>query len=208
MRLARGARLNAIAVGLGTAEDRSTSNRTSLLPPAPRTEAHRVVATVLELGADLGKLELAGAPRAALRRRLGWALWAFAGVEAPLVLLGVLLTDVLLHLAWISAVVLLPLAVVAAVDAYRNLGSGILGDYLVTRYGTYNRRTVLLDRAGILGWSVDQSAFQRRAGLATLVAMVGAGRGGYKIRDIAVADGLALAAAATPGMLGEFLEKA
>ncbi|MFI1995369.1 PH domain-containing protein [Actinoplanes sp. NPDC020271] len=206
LRWARGARLNAIAIGLGTSEDRSTSNRSALLPPAPRSEAFRVAAGILPEKPDLlYGLELTGAPRAALRRRLSWGLGGVLLLEAPLVLLGALVTDVLLHIAWISAAVLVPLAIAGAVDAYRNLGSGLHGKYLVTRYGTYNRRTVLLDRAGILGWSIDQSVFQRRAGIATFVAMVGAGRGGYKIRDVAVADGLALASAATPGMLDELL---
>ena len=151
-------------------------------------------------------LKLARAPRAALRRRVTWGLAAVALFEAPLVILGVLLTEVLLHLAWISSLVLVPLALAAAADAYRSLGSGLLGRYLVTRYGTYTRRTVLLDRSGIIAWSVNQSASQRRAGLATLVAMVAAGRGGYKIRDVALADGLALVREATPGMFEEFLE--
>ncbi|WP_433789725.1 PH domain-containing protein [Actinoplanes sp. CA-252034] len=209
LRLARGARLNAIAIGLGTHEDRSTSNKSALLPPAPKAEAHRVAAGIL--GEDPGfltGLTLAGAPRAALRRRLTWAVSGIALLEAPLVLLGALLTDVLLHIAGISAAILLPLAVAAAVDAHRNLGSGLHGRYLVTRCGTYNRRTVLIDTSAVIGWGIDQSAFQRRAGIATFVAMVGAGRSGYRIRDVRVADGLALARAATPGMLDEFLETA
>ena len=206
LRWARGARLNAVATGLGSADDRPTSMKSALLPPASRAEAEHVATAVLGEPADLlDGLELAGAPRAALRRRLTWALAAVAAVEAPLVLLGVLLTDVLLHIAGISALILLPVALAAAVDAYRNLGSGLLGRYLVTRCGTYARRTVLLDRSGILGWGVHRSAAQRRAGLATLVAFVPAGRGGYKIRDVALADGLALIRAATPGMLEPFL---
>ena len=110
---------------------------------------------------------LAPAPRVALRRRVTWALALVVVVEAPLLIVGVLVTDVLLHIAWILGAVLLPAALVAAVDAYRSLGSGLLGRYVVTRYGTYARRTVLLDRSGIMAWSVDQSASQRRAGIAT-----------------------------------------
>ncbi|MEU8279782.1 PH domain-containing protein [Microbispora bryophytorum] len=209
LRLARGGRLNAIATGLGSADDRSTSTKSALLPPASRLEAHRVAAAVLgEEPGFLSGLELAGAPRAALRRRVTWALAAVALVEAPLVVLGALLTEVLLHVAWICGLVLVPLALAAAFDAYRSLGSGMTGRYIVTRYGTYVRRTVLLDRSGILAWSVDQSASQRRAGLATLVAMVAAGRGGYKIRDVALADGLALVREATPGMFEDLLESA
>ena len=36
--------------------------------------------------------------------------------------------------------------------------------------------------------------------------MVAAGRGGYKIRDVALANGLGLVRGATPGMFEEFLE--
>ncbi|GAA2672529.1 PH domain-containing protein [Actinoplanes palleronii] len=206
LRWAHGARLNAVATGLGSADDRPTSMKSALLPPASRAEAERVATAVLGERPDLlAGLTLTGAPRAALRRRITWALAAVAVLEAPLVILGLLLTDVLLHLAWISALVLLPVALAAAVDAYRNLGSGLLGRYLVTRCGTYARRTVLLDRSGILGWGINRSSAQRRAGLATLVALVPAGRGGYKIRDVALADGLALIRAATPGMLEPFL---
>ncbi|MFD5086772.1 PH domain-containing protein [Kitasatospora sp. NPDC058406] len=209
LRLARGARLNAIATGLGTADDRSTATKSALLPPTSRQETDRVATAVLGEDPDfLAALRLAPAPRAALRRRITWALAAVALVETPLVVLGVLLTDVLLHIAWISALVLLPSALAAAVDAYRSLGCGLHGRYVVTRYGTYARRTVLLDRSGILGWAVHQSASQRRAGLATLVAVVAAGRGGYRIRDVALADGLALVREATPGILDEFLEAA
>ncbi|WP_217145648.1 PH domain-containing protein [Streptomyces sp. AC627_RSS907] len=209
LRLARGARLNAIATGLGKADDRSTSTKSALLPPASWRETERVAAAVLgEAPGFLTGLRLSRPPRAALRRRITWALAAVVLAETPLLVLGALLTDVLLHIAWTSALVLVPAALAAAVDAYRNLGSGLHGRYLVTRYGTYARRTVLLDRSGILAYSVNQSAFQRRAGLATVVVMVAAGRGGYKIRDVALADALALAHEATPGMLDAFLEPA
>ncbi|SDT18177.1 PH domain-containing protein [Actinoplanes derwentensis] len=206
LRLARGARLNAVATGLGSADDRPTSMRSALLPPASRTEVEHIATTVLGEPPDLlDGIVLAGAPRAALRRRITWALGAVAVAELPLVILGVLLTDVLLWIAGISALVLLPVALAAAVDAYRNLGTGLHGPYLVTRCGTYARRTVLLDRSSIIGWGVDQSAAQRRAGLATLVAFVAAGRGGFRIRDIALTDGLTLIDEATPGMLEPFL---
>ncbi|MCM4084139.1 PH domain-containing protein [Paractinoplanes hotanensis] len=207
LRWARGARLNAIAVGLGASDDRSTSTKSALLPPASMMEARQVAAAVLgEAPGFLDGLTLAPAPRAALRRRLTWALAAVVLVETPLVILGVTVTTVLLQIAWLLGIVLLPVALAAAVDAYRSLGSGLYGGYLVTRYGTYSRRTVLLDRSRILAWSINQSVAQRRAGIATFVAMVGAGRGGYKIRDVALAEGLALARAATPEMFAELAE--
>jgi putative membrane protein len=40
----------------------------------------------------------------------------------------------------------------------------------------------------VVGWQVRQSFFQRRTGLATALACVGAGRGGYAAIDMAAAD--------------------
>ena len=74
--------------------------------------------------------------------------------------------------------VFLPLAVALALDAYRNLGHALSGRYLVTRSGTLRRSTAALERAGVIGWTVKQSYFQRRAGLLTLTATTAAGRGG------------------------------
>jgi putative membrane protein len=119
----------------------------------------------------------------------------------------VLLTGVLLHLAWIAAVVLLPVAVALALDAYRNLGHGVTGDYLVTRHGTIARHTVALQRAGVIGWNITSSPFQRRAGLVTLNATTAANKGAYPIYDIGDEDGLAFADEAVPGVLEPFLER-
>ncbi|WP_018640515.1 PH domain-containing protein [Parafrankia elaeagni] len=207
LRWAGGARLNAIAVGLGNSDDSSISRRSVLLPPAPLAEVHRVAAVVLDESPDvISRIRLRGHPQAALRRRLGWGIGLVMLAEVPLVVLGVVLTEVLLHIAWASALVLLPVAVLAALDAHRSLGHAVDGPYLVTRYGTFLRRTVLIDCAGIIGWRVTQSFFQRRAGLLTISPVVAAGRGAYKVRDVAVADGLEIAEKATPGMMTSFLE--
>jgi putative membrane protein len=128
--------------------------------------------------------------------------------ELPLIVLGLLLTDVLLHLAWITAVIAVPVAVALALDAYRNLGHGSHGGYLVTRSGSVRRSTVALQRRGIIGWTVRQSVFQRRAGLATVRATTAAGSGAYAIRDVGTGTGLEVADAAVPGLLAPFLERA
>jgi putative membrane protein len=124
-----------------------------------------------------------------------------------LAVLGALTTVVLLHLAWIAAVVLTPVALALALDAYRNLGHGLSGDYLVTRYGAGSRHTVALLRGGVIGWTVRSSPFQRRAGLVTIAATTGAGHGEYLVRDVGEGEGLALAAEAVPGLLTPFLER-
>jgi putative membrane protein len=97
-------------------------------------------------------------------------------------------------------------AVLLAVDAYRNLGHALTCHYLVTRYGAGARSTVALQRSGVIGWTVSQSLFQRWAGLVTVTATTAAGHGGYPVIDVPTADGLAIAERAVPGLLGPFLQ--
>ncbi len=112
---------------------------------------------------------------------------------------------------WIGWYVLALVPVVAvagallADDAYRGLGHAVSGAFLVAREGTVDRRTTALARAGIIGWTVRQSWFQRRRGLATLVATTAAGAGGYEVVDLALADAFALADEAVPGLLPPLL---
>jgi putative membrane protein len=49
----------------------------------------------------------------------------------------------------------------------------------------------------VVGWQVHQSFFQRRQGLATVVAAVGAGAGGYRALDIGADDAAPFAVAAS-----------
>jgi putative membrane protein len=100
----------------------------------------------------------------------------------------------------------LPVTVLLALDAYRNLGHALTSRYVVTRYGAAARDTVALQRGGVIGWTVSQSFFQRRAGLVTVTATTAAGNGGYRVIDVAIGEGLALADQAVPGLLGPFLE--
>ena len=93
-----------------------------------------------------------------------------------------------------------------AVDAYRNLGHAVAGNYLVTRHGAGVRWTVALQRSGVIGWTVSQSLFQRRTGLVTLTATTAAGHGEYAVIDVRTAEGLALAHHAVPGLLEPFLQ--
>src|SRR5690606_18299077 len=153
------ARVDAVATGLGSANsDGSKSDRRTLLPAAPLPVAHRVAAAVLRApDAPSGSVRLTGHPVAARGRRLRWALGAVLLPEIVLVLLGLLVTNVFLHIAWISALVLVPVAVALAVDAYRNLGHGLDETYLVAREGTVRRSTVALQRSGIIGWTLRQS---------------------------------------------------
>ncbi|MER7155110.1 PH domain-containing protein, partial [Streptomyces lydicus] len=149
---------------------------------------------------------LAGHPRAALRRRRTRGL-LFVVVPGAAVLagLGVAFTPVLLHCAWIYAVVTTPVVWWLARDAYRNLGHGIRGAYLVARSGTFSRDTLALQRSAIAAWTFSTSPFTRRSGLVTLTAAVAAGEDGYRVRDLAAEAAPGFAATVTPGLLDEFL---
>ena len=207
-RLAGAARVDAVATGLATKTEKDKAQHRTLLPAAPRAVADRVAADVLrEDVSPTAAVRLSPHPVAARGRRLRWALAGVAAFEAPLVVLGVLLTEVLLHLAWITAVVAVPIAVLLALDAYRSLGHGLTGGYLVARSGSVRRSTVALQRRGIIGWTVRQSIFQRRAGLATIRATTAAGAGAYAIRDVGTSTGLDVADEALPGLLTPFLER-
>ncbi len=201
-RLAGAARVDAIATGLEQDDDKTESK--TLLPAAPKADAHAVAAQVL--GERLDTVELVPHPPAARGRRLRWALLTALTPVLVLLALGALLTDVLLVLGVALAVVALPVAVLLALDAYRGLGHGLRGRYLVTRAGSVRRGTAALTRDGVIGWTVKQSVFQRRRGLATFTATTAAGSGAYSILDAAADEGLQFAADAVPGVLTPFLE--
>jgi putative membrane protein len=208
-RVAGAARVDAVATGMATKVEKDKAHHRTLLPAAPKAVADRVAAAVLrEAVAPTEAVHLSPHPVAARGRRLRWALAAVLAGVLPLLILGLLLTDVLLHIAWITAVVAVPVAVALALDAYRSLGHGTAGGYLVTRSGSVRRSTVALQRTGIIGWTVRQSVFQRRAGLSTILATTAAGAGAYAIRDVGTETGLDAADAAVPGLLTPFLERA
>jgi putative membrane protein len=139
-------------------------------------------------------------PPVALRRRLVRATVPVLAVSAALWLAPVPVWG-----AW-ATLGLLPVTLLLALDAYRNLGHAITSHYLVTRHGAGVRGTVALQRTGVIGWTVSQSFFQRRAGLVTVTATTAAGNGGYCVIDVATADGLAVAEQAVPGLLQPFLQ--
>ncbi|MFE4369845.1 PH domain-containing protein [Streptomyces sp. NPDC056835] len=207
VRMAGAARVDAVATGLAQEEEDVSSDNKTLLPAAPRALADEVAAQVLrEPVSPTSSVTLIPHPRAARGRRLRWSV-AYALVPvAILTVLGLLLTDVLLFIAALCAVILLPVAVLLALDAYRNLGHGLSGGYLVARSGTVRRATVALQRDGVIGWTIKQSYFQRRAGLLTLTATTAAGEGAYHVYDAARGEGLSFADEAVPGLLAPFLE--
>lgn len=208
-RLVGAARVDAVATGLARQNSTERTDHKTLLPPAPRREADRVAAVVLrEPASPTESVRLLAHPVAARGRRVRWALLAVAAVVLPLLIVGLAGVPVLLPVAGICGAVLVPVALAVAYDAYRNLGHGLTGDYLVTRSGALRRSTVALRRRGIIGWTARQSVFQRRKGLLTLTATTAAGAGAYSIYDIGQAEGLEFAEAAVGELFGPFLEHA
>ncbi|MGQ4733483.1 PH domain-containing protein [Streptomyces sp. Ju416(a)] len=208
VRLLGAARLDAITTGLAKDHEARNADHNTLLPAAPRTRADSVAADVLREPDTPTGAALTPHPRAARGRRLRWSLAAALGPVLILTLLGALLTPVLLWIALGSAAVGVPVAVVLALDAYRGLGHALSGRYLVTRSGTVRRSTAALERAGVIGWTVKQSVFQRRAGLLSVTATTAAGGGAYTAHDTDASEGLTFAAEAVPGLLEPFLEHA
>ncbi|MEV6640340.1 PH domain-containing protein [Amycolatopsis sp. NPDC051371] len=200
LRLAGGARCVAIAGGLreGKGADKSGG---LLLPPAPLAKAHEVVAEVL--GEDPAATPLVRHPRRALYRRLSRAVVSVLLLAAALY--GLAWLGALPDWPWQAALVLLPFAALVGWDRYRGLGHAFTGRYLVTRSGSLDRGTAAVRCDGMTGVVVERSYFQRRAGLVTIIAPVAAGKGHYRVLDVAEADGLALADRAVPGLLTPFL---
>ncbi len=198
LRAGRGAKCSAVATGL---QHKNESHL--LMPPGPVDEAHRVAAKVLRSETSPTTVRLVRHPARALRRRLVRA------VVPALVLVAALWV---LHVwagwpiwLWEIACVLPVLAVPLGVNRYRNLGHALTPRYLVSRSGSFDRRTVALQRDGIIGWQVRRSFFQRRAGLMTLTATIAAGRGAYHVLDVTESDGVRLADETVPGLLAPFV---
>ncbi|MEU9061925.1 PH domain-containing protein [Streptomyces sp. NPDC048430] len=207
VRLAGAARVDAITTGLAKDEEARGADPNTLLPAVPRPLADTIAAEVLREPASPTGASLTGHPLAARGRRLRRALSVALAPVLVQVVLGVLLTPVLLWTALACAVVSVPVAVLLAVDAYRSLGHTLTGGYLVTRSGSVRRSTAALQRAGVIGWTVEQSWFQRRAGLLSVTATTAAGGGAYTAHDADASEGLTFAADAVPGLLEPFLDR-
>ncbi|MEV0945672.1 PH domain-containing protein [Rhodococcus sp. NPDC049939] len=193
LRLAGGARLDAIMTGV-SAQKRESS---LLLPQAPREEAERVMATVI--GDDRQSavpLTLHGP--AAQRRRYFRGL-----VPAEIALVAavgvVVLGQPVYWPAWAAIVVLAVGGIALAWDRYRGLGHAVLPGWLITRSGSLARARHSLESDGIIGWTVRQTFFQRRAGVATVIAATPAGTGKYEVIDLPADQAWSLVESVTPG---------
>ena len=204
LRMVRGARLIAIATGLrvGRGSERGGS---LLVPPGPGEEARRVAADVLGSTEPVTAALAPHGPRA-LRRRYTRLLAVVAPLIAALVVLWRL--DLLPAWAWETSLLLVPIGAAVAYDRYRGLGHALVRGVLIAGRGSLVRRRYMLRCDGIIGWNVTESFFQRRTGLATLVATTAAGRQQYAVQDVPLEEALRVADQALPGLLTPFLETA
>ncbi|MCJ0904653.1 PH domain-containing protein [Rhodococcus sp. ARC_M6] len=193
LRLAGGARLDAIMTGV-SAEKKESS---LLLPQGPRAEAERVMATVIG-DTRQASVALVGHGSAARRRRYTRGL--FASGIALVALLACLTFGVQVPVyAWVVVAVLAVGGAALAYDRATGLGHAVLPGWLITRSGSLDRKRHSLEADGVIGWTVRETFFQRRAGVATVIAATPAGTGGYAVIDLPAQDSWSLIEAVTPG---------
>lgn len=188
IRVFGGARLDAVMTGVNGAGEASL-----LLPACPRATATEVL-VALTTPDVLAELRPHGP--AAMRRR--WTK-AFTVPALLAVVLACLTVSTGLSLwVWVAFLLFCAVSAALAADRCRALGHRVDARWLVARAGSLDRRRDCISAEGVIGWTVRQTLFQRRAGLATLVAATAAGVKGYRVLDVPVDVAWAVAAAASP----------
>lgn len=157
-------------------------------------------------GATLGTIELIRHGPAARRRRYTKAAWP-VGILVALMLALALTTGPLPAGVWSVPAVFALIMAALAEDRYRSLGHRVLPGstgptWLITRHGSLDRNRDCLESPGIIGWTIRRTYWQRRAGLATVVAATAAGKKAYSVIDLPLAEAVALIEAVTPGLPG------
>ena len=192
LRLVGGARLDGIMTGVSAQKKESSL----VLPQAPAGQARRVMAH-LTGDATLASVPLVPHGPAALRRRLTRVLIPI--VIGVIVLVVAEIVDFVLWQYWLALGVIAVALLALAIDRYRGLGHAVIPGWLITQSGSLDRDRDCLQSAGIIGWTVRQSFFQRRAGVATVVAATPAGNGHYDVIDLPIEQAWSLIEAVRPG---------
>jgi putative membrane protein len=170
-----------------------------LLPPCPATTARSVLTDLIDHpDAVTGALRAHGP--AATRRRWTRALIGPAVLAAGLVAMSFVVGVPIW--VWPVLAVLTACCALLAADRSRSLGHRVGDGWLVARSGSIERRRDCVDGAGVVGWTVRQSWFQRRAGVATLVAATAAGVKAYRVVDVPAGAAWSVAAAVSPWLAG------
>jgi putative membrane protein len=198
LRLARGGRLSAIVTGL----DRRQSGSSMLVPPAPEAVVAGVAGEVLGTHTPVMAPLRSHGPRARVRR--------FTRALVPTLLLSAVLVLLVLSGAprWllVLAATLPVVAAAVALDRARALGHVLTEQHFVARSGSLFRQRQALETTAVIGWNFRSSWFQRRAGLTTLSATTAGGSQSVTALDVPETDAVAVASAAVPGLVAQFLE--
>ncbi len=163
----------------GYGEDAGVS--TMLFPLLPRGEVQKLLAAAAP--------EFAVAPTLTPlpRRALGRYVFRSTFLAMILVLANVLITFLVFQIAaGFLALLLIPPAAAYGWLCFRDAGWAFEGDRLVVRYRSLGRKTAVAPRRRLQSRGVIRTPFQRRVRLATFVAEVASGSGGFalRVRDI------------------------
>lgn len=190
VRLFRNARLDAAMTGVTGAGESSV-----LLPPCPRATAAQVLTGLVgDPVVVTGPLRRHGP--AAVRRR--WTRAMLLPLVAGTGLTVAAAVDGVPLWYWTAWAALTLGAALLAADRARALGHRVDPRWLSARTGSWEQRRYCIATAGIIGWTVRQSWFQRRAGVATLIAATAAGVKAYRVIDVPEAMAWSVAAQASP----------
>lgn len=190
VRVFGGARLDAVMTGVSGAGEASL-----LLPPCPAGTARAVLSELTGRPDDVtAALTRHGA--AAVRRRWTRALTVPVVVGLALACVGAVVAVPVWP--WVLWAVLVAASAGLAADRAAALGHQVGDGWLVARAGSLERRRDCLAGDGVVGWTVRQSLFQRRAGVATLIAATAAGEKAYRVLDVPAATAWSIAGAASP----------
>ncbi|WP_229802899.1 PH domain-containing protein [Planobispora rosea] len=191
------ARTWAIVTGLGDSQTRG-----QLLPVVPLPAALEVAGEAVgRIAADLRRH-----PAAARRRRLFRAISPWLVAAAGGLVAAVTEGSGFWWALVAAALLLAALGVPLGLDRYRSLGHAYDGSRLSVRSGSLRRSQAVVERRAVVGWTLSQTWFQRRAGLLTVTAGVGAGTGGYAAVDVGAAAGVDFVAEVTPDWLAPFVD--
>ncbi|MDO9456753.1 PH domain-containing protein [Nocardioides sp.] len=199
LRLTGGRHLQAIVTGV----NRSQSGSSTLVPPSDADVAPAAARAILGQRGPDGPVDapLTGHGPAATRRR-----WTRALLPA-VVLLLLAVAAVATGAPWwllVPCVVILAASAALAADRAAGLGHALVDGHLVARSGSLARRREMLDVDHVIGWTLRDTWFQRRAGLIALAATTAGGRGSVGLLDVPEADAVRLADEALPGLVSQF----
>ncbi len=206
LRAVGGGELSTLATGVGS------EGVTRILPPCPRQVCVCVGDEVLAEPGRLTAPITAHGPAARRRSLVREARGVL--VLAALAVLPVVLADADWLGWWLPALLLvvgLPASVAVAEASYRHLGHALVPDpgaasHLVVGHPEAARVRTVLETDGIIGWVVTETWFQRRVGLADLVATTAAGAEKVVVRDVPRDRAITLADTATPGVLSAWTD--